>query len=440
MSAGETTPGSRDDFRMTPLERNASIWLALLYGSRMLGMFLILPVFAVHAAGMPGGANAAAVGLAFGIYGLTQAIFQIPFGAASDRFGRKPVITAGLLLMFAGSLVAAAADTLTGLTVGRALQGAGAVSAALSALLADTTRDSQRTKAMAMVGATIGLSFAFSLVAAPLLYRAIGLSGLFVFTGVLALAGIAIVWWLIPTPAPVGAGADGAGVRTARPAGAATSNPAQAADPVPGPRSGRIARLRRVIDGDTMRLDLGIFVLHLTQMALFVVVPARLVGEVGLPLAEHWKIYLPVVVASFAVMMPPLNWAERNGHIRGLFLIAIGCQFVTQLGFAFVPAGLGSISVFLLTFFISFNMLEALMPSLLSRLAPANGRGAAMGVFSTSQALGIFCGGALGGLLVQQLGEGSVYVAAALTTAVWWMVARGARRWPGRHGAIAGAS
>jgi MFS family permease len=439
MSAGETTSGSRDDFRMTPLERNASIWLALLYGSRMLGMFLILPVFAVHAAGMPGGANAAAVGLAFGIYGLTQAIFQIPFGAASDRFGRKPVITAGLLLMFAGSLVAAAADTLAGLTVGRALQGAGAVSAALSALLADTTRDSQRTKAMAMVGATIGLSFAFSLVAAPLLYRAIGLSGLFVFTGLLALAGIAIVWWLIPTPAPLDKGAAGA-ARTAPTAGAASSSPVQAADPMPVARGGRFARLRRVIDADTMRLDLGIFVLHLTQMTLFVVIPARLVRDVGLPLAEHWKIYLPVVVASFAVMMPPLNWAERNGHIRGLFLIAIACQFVTQLGFAFVPAGLGSISVFLLTFFISFNMLEALMPSLLSRLAPADGRGAAMGVFSTSQALGIFCGGALGGLLVQRLGETSVYVAAALAIAVWGLVARGARRWPGRHGAVASAA
>jgi MFS family permease len=426
MSAGETTSGSRDDFRMTPLERNASIWLALLYGSRMLGMFLILPVFAVHAAGMPGGSNAAAVGLAFGIYGLTQAIFQIPFGAASDRFGRKPVITAGLLLMFAGSLVAAAADTLTGLTLGRALQGAGAVSAALSALLADTTRDSQRTKAMAMVGATIGLSFAFSLVAAPLLYRAVGLSGLFVLTALLALAGIAIVWWLVPTPMPAGEGG------AANPQSSPAHTTGSAA-------SGRFSRLRKVVDADTMRLNLGIFVLHLTQMTLFVVVPARLVAEVGLPLAEHWKIYLPVVVASFAVMMPPLNWAERNGRIRGLFLIAVGCQFITQLGFAFVPPGLGSISVFLLTFFISFNMLEALMPSLLSRLVPAKGRGAAMGIFSTSQALGIFCGGALGGLLVQRLGETSVYVAAALAIAVWGLVARRAQRWPGRHGAVASA-
>jgi MFS family permease len=391
---------------MTPDEFSASIWLALLYGSRMLGMFLILPVFAVHAAGMPGGANAAMVGLAFGIYGLTQALFQVPFGAASDRFGRKPVITAGLLLMLAGSLVAASADTVTGLTVGRALQGAGAVSAAISALLADSTRDSQRTKAMAMVGAMIGLSFAASLVAAPLLYRVIGLSGIFVVTGALAVVGIAIVWWLIPSP-----------VRPPEPAGGAS------------------ASWRRVLDADMMRLNFGIFVLHLTQMTLFVVVPARLVDVVGLPLPEHWKIYLPVVVASFAVMMPPLNWAERAGRLRGLFLFAIVGQFISQVGFAFVPASLGSVSVLLLVFFISFNMLEALMPSLVSRLAPAEGRGIAMGIYSTTQALGVFAGGALGGLLAQRMGSASVFIAAALLIAVWAVVARGARRWPLRHGA-----
>ncbi len=434
MSAGETTSRSSDDFRMTPLERNASIWLALLYGSRMLGMFLILPVFAVHAAGMPGGSNAALVGFAFGIYGLTQAIFQIPFGAASDRFGRKPVITAGLLLMLVGSLVAAAADSLTGLTVGRALQGAGAVSAALSALLADTTRDSQRTKAMAMVGATIGLSFAFSLVAAPLLYDVIGLSGIFVLTGLLALAGIVITWWLIPAPPAAVAGGDGLGVLT----GGRVADAAGSATVGAPPRSLlRYPKLRRALDPDMLRLDFGIFVLHLTQMTLFVVVPARLVEMAGLPLSEHWKIYLPVVIASFAVMMPPLNWAERNGRIRGLFLVAIAGQFVSQMGFAFVPPGLGSVSVFMLTFFISFNMLEALMPSLLSRLAPADGRGTAMGIFSTSQALGVFVGGALGGLLTQRLGETSVFIAAGLVIVAWYLVARGARRWPGRHGAIA---
>ena len=186
-----------------------------------------------------------------------------------------------------------------------------------------------------------------------------------------------------------------------------------------------------------MRLNLGIFVLHLTQMTLFVVVPARLVNLVGLPLSEHWKIYLPVVVASFAVMMPPLNWAERAGQLRGLFLVAIGLQFITQLGFAFVPPGLGSVSVLLLLFFLSFNMLEALMPSLVSRLAPAEGRGMALGIYSTTQALGVFAGGALGGLLAQRMGDASVFITAALLIAVWGLVARGARRWPMRHGAAA---
>ena len=232
---------------------------------------------------------------------------------------------------------------------------------------------------MAMVGAMIGLSFAFSLVAAPLLYRAIGLSGIFVLTGLLAAAGIAIVWWLFPRPRPCPAVPRAPGP---------LQRPAAKSD---GQSAGKSTggSLRKVLDADMMRLNFGIFVLHLTQMTLFVVVPARLVNLVGLPLSEHWKIYLPVVVASFAVMMPPLNWAERPGQLRGLFLVAIGVQFISQLGFAFVPrrARLAS-SVLLLLFFLSFNMLEALMPSLVSRLAPAEGRGMAMGIFSTTQALG----------------------------------------------------
>jgi hypothetical protein len=191
----------------------------------------------------------------------------------------------------------------------------------------------------------------------------------------------------------------------------------------------------RVVDADMMRLNLGIFVLHLTQMAIFVVVPARLVNQVGLPLAEHWKIYLPVVLASFAVMMPPLNWAERTGKLRELFLASVGILLVSQLGFALVPPGLGTLSVFLLLFFLSFNLLEALLPSLASRLAPVQGRGLAMGIFSTTQALGIFAGGAVGGLLAQRLGEVSVFIATTSMLATWWLLARGARRWPGRHGA-----
>ncbi len=395
-----------DGPRMTRDERRASLWLSWLYGTRMFGMFLILPVFAVHAAGMPGGGDATLVGLALGVYGLTQALLQIPFGALSDRFGRKPVITAGLLLMFAGSLVAAGAETLGGIAFGRALQGAGAVSAAISALVADCTRDSQRSKAMALVGAMIGLSYAVSLVAAPLLYAVAGLSGIFLLTAAMALTAIGILWWLVPAVP------------------AAPSRPAW----VP---------LRRVLDGDLMRLNLGIFVLHLTQMAIFVAVPSRLVNLAGLPLAEHWKLYLPIVVASFAVMMPPLNRAERTGQVRGLFLVSIAVLGASHLGLAILPPSIAALSVLLFLFFMSFNLLEALLPSLISRLAPAEGRGLALGVYSTTQALGIFCGGVLGGLLVQRVGDQGVFIGAALLIAAWWLVARGARRWPSRHGRAA---
>ena len=409
-------PDGGDGVRMTRGEFRTSLWLASLYGSRMLGMFLILPVFAVHAAGMPGGDNAAMVGFAFGVYGLTQALFQFPLGAASDRFGRKPVIVAGLLVMLAGSLAAAVAETVAGLAVGRAIQGAGAISAALGALLADATRASQRTKAMALVGAMIGVSFAVSLIAAPLLYRAVGLSGLFVLTGILAVAGIAIVAWAVPTPP------------RSSPARARHSDAALHAAP-PHDATATIGAPTRWTDGDLLRLDAGIFVLHFAQTAMFVVIPSRLVAA-GLALPEHWKIYLPVLVASFAAMMPPLNRAERTGRLRALFLFAILLLVVTHLGFAFVPTGLVALSAMLLLFFIGFNMLEALIPSLVSRLAPAAARGAALGVYNTSQSLGIFAGGALGGVLVERAGDGAVALAGAVLMAAWFLLARGARRWP----------
>jgi single stranded DNA-binding protein len=256
---------------MTPAERRASGSLATIFAARMLGLFLVLPVFALEAARYPGGGDPVLVGLAMGIYGLTQGLLQIPFGMASDRFGRKRVIVLGLLVFAAGSLLAAAAPSLPWLIAGRALQGAGAVSAAVTALLADQTRDVVRTKAMAMVGASIGLMFAVSLVAAPLLVARIGLAGLFVLTGALALACIAVVTWWTP-PAPV----QKAGV----------------------PR-GRLADVLR--HPGLLRLDVGVFVLHAVQLAMWVAVPALLV-EAGLDKERHWAVYLPTVLASFVVM------------------------------------------------------------------------------------------------------------------------------------------
>lgn len=398
---GGRAGGGDESTRMSRTELKASLWLASLYAIRMLGLFLVMPVFALQAATMPGGDDVFWVGFAFGVYGLTQALLQIPYGAASDRFGRKPVITVGLLVMFAGSIVAALADTVSMLALGRAVQGAGAVSAAISALVADSTRDVNRSKAMALIGVMIALSYAASLVLGPLLHESVGLSGIFVLTGVLALLAVGVLWWLVPEPPP------------------STGLHRQA----PRPRVGE------VLDGDLWRLNLGIFVLHMTQMALFVVLPARLVMA-GLPAGDHWRLYLPVVVVAFLLMLGPMRMAERGGRMRGVFLAGVLTVAVAQGGFALAPQWLWLLAVLLLVFFVGFNLLEALLPSLVSRLVPPNGRGLALGVYSTCQSLGVFAGGAVGGLLARHLGETGVFVVSALLLALWWALARQARRWP----------
>jgi MFS family permease len=383
--------------RMTPAERRASGSLAMIFAARMLGLFLVLPVFALEAARYPGGGDPALVGMAMGIYGLTQGILQIPYGLASDRFGRKRVIVLGLLVFAAGSFMAAAAPTLGWLIAGRALQGAGAVSAAVTALLADQTRDVVRTKAMALVGASIGLMFALSLVAAPLLAARIGLNGLFVITGVLALACIAVVlWWTPPAPA-------------------------QHAN-VP---RGRLADVLRHVP--LLRLDVGVFVLHAVQLAMWVAVPALLV-EAGLSKDSHWQVYLPTVLASFLVMGGVFA-LERRGYLRAAFLGAIGLVLLVQAGLwamSYRP-GIAALSVLLFLFFCGFNVLEATQPSLASRLAPPQSRGAARGVYNTQQSLGFFAGGAVGGWLAKNVGWAGLFGACAALMLLWLAVA-----WPMR--------
>jgi MFS family permease len=401
---------------MTPLELRASLSLASLYAFRMLGLFLILPVFAVHAHALPGGGDPLLVGLVLGIYSLTQGLLQLPFGMASDRFGRKPVIVFGLVLFAIGSLVAANATDIAWTIVGRALQGTGAISAAVTACIADLTRDSQRTKAMALVGASIGFTFALSLVAAPLLYEWIGMAGLFHLTGAMAVLGIAIVLFAVP-PLHV---------------------PAHrvAAD---GTRLER-TRLREVaLDGELVRLNVGIFALHMVQMAMFVVLPAWLVERAQLPLAEHWKVYLPVVAASFLLMVPPIAWGERAGRLRAVVLASIALILVAQLGYAAQPVGVWTFAVLLLVFFAAFNVLEATVPSMVSRLAPSDARGTALGIYNTVQALGLFAGGALGGWVSSAFGGVAVFVLCAGVMAVWFVVAMGARRWPQPGGRAAAA-
>jgi MFS family permease len=383
---------------MTATERRASGSLAAIFAARMLGLFLVLPVFALEAARYPGGDDPTLVGMAMGIYGLTQGLLQIPFGLASDRFGRKRVIILGLLVFAVGSFMAAAAPTLGWLIAGRSLQGAGAVSAAVTALLADQTRDQVRTKAMALVGASIGLMFALSLVAAPLLAAQIGLAGLFWVTGGLALACIAIVTWWTP-PEPI-----------------------QHKD-VP---RGKLSEV--LTDAGLLRLDVGVFVLHAVQLAMWVAIPALLV-QAGLAKADHWHVYLPAVLASFVVMGATLFPLERRGYLRAVFLGAVALVALVQVGLLLVAGqpSVWALGLLLFVFFCGFNVLEASQPSMASRIAPPHARGAALGVYNTLQSLGFFAGGAVGGWLTKSVGAQGLFAACAVLMGVWLVVA-----WPMR--------
>ena len=393
-SLPHTTP--RAAGMMTPLERRASASLASIYALRMLGLFLVLPVFALEARHYPGGDNPALIGLAMGIYGLTQGLLQLPFGIASDRFGRKPVIVFGLALFAAGSLLAFFAGTLTELVVGRALQGAGAVSAAVTAMLADLTRDEVRTKAMALVGASIGLMFALSLVAGPVLAAHIGLAGIFALTGALALGGAAVVIWIVPPEPP------------------------RQVHAAPG-------RLRDVVRHvPTLRLNFTVFVLHAVLVAMWVAVPALLVVA-GLPKDHHWWVYLPAITGSFLVMGTVLFPLERRGHLRPVFLAALGLLALVLAGLALVSAttpSLAWLAVLLFLFFCGSNILEASQPSIASRAAPPQARGAALGFYNTLMSFGFFAGGAVGGLLIKAWGPVGLFGACSVALFAALLVAR----------------
>jgi MFS family permease len=316
---------------------------------------------------------------------------------AADRFGRKRVIVAGLLLFALGSFVAAAATHIYLTILGRCIQGAGAIAAAVMALAADLTREEHRTKTMAIIGASIGLMFALSLVAAPALYRVIGMPGIFASTGLLALAGIWVTLQVVP------------------------AEPAEHV--AAGPDLGQ-ATLRTVLgNAEMLRLNFGILALHMAQMAMFVVIPPLLVDRGGLAVADHWKVYLPVVLASFVLMIPPLLAAERHGRSRRLFLGSIGLLAFSQVGLTGWATGAGTIAAFLLAFFVAFNLLEASIPSLVTRVAPARAKATALGVYNTTQAFGLFAGGALGGVLAKHFGPHGVFAACAALMGLWAVVA-----------------
>ena len=385
---------------MTGTERRAAIGLAAIVSLRMLGLFLIFPVFALYAEGLAG-VTPLLVGIAVGAYGLTQALFQIPFGILSDRVGRKPVIAAGLLLFAAGSVVAALSDSIWGVIAGRMLQGSGAVAAAVMALAADLTREEQRTKAMAIIGMSIGFSFMLALVLGPVLDSWIGVPGIFGLTAVLALLGIVLLFGGIATPVE--------------------SRVHRDAEPVLG-QIGRVLR-----DANLLRLDFGIFALHMVLTAVFLVVPLALRDTAGLAAGRHWLVYLPVLLLAVALMVPLIIQAERKGRMKPVFLGAIALLAAAELGLAFGASGLWSLAAWLVALFTGFNLLEATLPSLVSRLAPAESKGTAMGIYSTSQFAGAFAGGAFGGALHHAAGAHGVFLLGAGVALVWFLLALGQR-------------
>jgi len=389
-----------ESHRMTPSERHSSFSLASIYALRMLGLFMVLPVFSIEARHYEGGDDQAAIGLAIGMYGLVQAFLQIPLGIAADRVGRKPVIVFGLVLLGLGSLVAAHAQSVWGLGLGRAIQGGGAVSAAVSALLADQTRVEVRTKGMALIGASIGLMFALSLVMGPLLNEWGGLPLIFECTLALSMLGIlSILFW---TPKE-------------------TSN-LRVSSPVPFSQT-----LALMFKHDLLRLNAGVFILYCVQLASWMAVPALLLA-CGVVKSDHGWIYLPAVLLSFVFMGASLFRLERKGLLRPLFLSCIALVFFVQFGFMFESVNepqVWVIETLLFLFFCGFNILEATQPSLTSKIAPQHSRGTAMGVYNTLQSLGIFAGGALGGWINKSLGPVGLFAACGALLFVWFWVA-----WP----------
>lgn len=394
----------RATHRMTSAERRTALGLAGVYGFRMLGLFLILPVFALFADDLPG-ATPLLTGLAVGIYGLTQAMLQIPFGLLSDRIGRKPVIFGGLLLFALGSVVAAMADDILWIIVGRALQGSGAVAAAVMALAADLTREEQRTKVMASIGMTIGFSFMLAMIIGPAINGWVGVSGIFWLTAMLALVGMALVALVVPTPS--------------------VSRVHRDAEPVPA-LFGRVLR-----HADLLRLDFGIFALHLILTALFLAVPLAL-RDAGLPAAEHTLLYLPLMLVSILGMLPFVILAEKKQKMKPVFLGAVAVLAIVQLALWQTAQGLWPLIIGVGVFFTAFNLLEATLPSLVSKTAPADAKGTAMGVYSTSQFAGAFAGGLVGGWVHQQWGLQAVFLFGALVAVAWLVAAVGMRK-PGRH-------
>lgn len=380
---------------MTAMEKRATVSLAGIYSLRMLGLFMLLPVLSLFTEQMPG-STPKLVGLTMGIYGLTQAILQIPFGLLSDKFNRKTVIIIGLLLFFLGSVVAALAGDIYGILIGRALQGCGAVSAAVMALVADLTQEVNRTKAMATIGASIGVSFGVAMTLGPVVAHHFGIAGIFWLIAFLAILAILVVLFVVPNPEKISVHRD--------------------AEYIPSELSSVIA------NADLLRLNYGIFALHLILMASFVVVPLMM-RDAGLDSARHWLVYLPVLVTSMAAMIPFIVVAEKKRRMKPVFIGAIASLVIANLGYVLFGRDLAGLIACLWVFFCGFNLLEATLPSLISKTAPGDLKGTAMGIYSSAQFIGAFLGGASGGWLYGEYGPTSVFVFSAAVAASWVAVA-----------------
>jgi len=386
-------PDSTPANGLNSLERRVTAVLAGVYGVRMLGLFLLLPVLALYARDLPG-ATPLLIGIAVGAYGITQATLQIPFGILSDHIGRKPVILFGLLIFIAGSVLAARSDSMLVLIAGRALQGAGAISAAVTALLADHTRAEFRTRSMAVVGITIGGSFMLSLMLGPVLANLWGVAGLFWLAAIMGVVAMLLVGFGVPVV------------------------PRQLTGPV-NLASGLGDRRLRLLYG-------GVFVIHMALTGLFVALPLMLTEQLGFAADQHWKLYLSSMLLSLLGTIPMIVYAERQRKTGGAGALALAVLLVAggQLVLYAGTGGLTGITIGLILFFAGFNFLEARMPALLSILAAAENRGASMGIYATSQFLGAFAGGVLAGAVMGSGGSAMVYLFGAGALGVWWLLGK----------------
>ncbi|MFG1175628.1 MFS transporter [Erwiniaceae bacterium CAU 1747] len=383
-----------NDNKMTPVELRATWGLGMVFSLRMLGMFMVLPVLTTYGMALQG-ASEALIGLAIGIYGLAQAIFQIPFGLLSDRIGRKPLIVGGLLIFVLGSVIAALTTSIWGVILGRALQGSGAIAAAVMALISDLTREQNRTKAMAFIGISFGVTFAIAMVLGPIITHAFGLHALFWMIAVLATSGIVITLLVVPS----------------------------ASNHVLNRESGMVkGSFRDVLANSRLvKLNFGILCLHVLLMSSFVALPGQF-ERAGLPAAEHWKIYLVTMLIAFVSVVPFIIYAEVKRRMKRVFIFCVTLMLVAEVVLWMAGGHFWTLVIGVQLFFVGFNLMEAILPSLVSKESPPGFKGTAMGLYSTSQFIGVAIGGSMGGWVFGHFDAQSVFLVGAAISVVWLLI------------------